>query len=269
MNEDVKIEVFIHPTCSTCHTLIKMLSRWGYLDRVSIIDTSKEPYIAMERGVRSVPSIFINGELVFAGIVDFKALKAMLDGLNIRAKVEVSIEELTEDFFKGVLDTISTALWLYINADCRAFLEDRDFVMAIMNLKKYANYEELYKRLSDYLGNEVNCGEGIRAREERFLRVIARNFAREVYWLHGKALSWGEVSRLYPREVIAHWMIVRSTLGRVGLRIHRLSEGEFRAKVDRVYEYLNANFDSIISEVAREQEEIFSDKEFLSVIERV
>lgn len=249
----IGVEIFIHPTCTTCHTLLRLLKQWGYLDKVRIIDTSRDPYVALERGVRSVPSIFINGELLFAGIVDFKRLKAILDGEYSRETINSDLGELEDMFFKGVLDSVATALWLYINEDCNAFLRDRDFVMAITNLSIFGNREELYEKLSKYLSEPVNCREAINKREERFLAVITRNFAREIYWLHNKPLSWREVSKLYSREVIAHWMIVRSALGRVGLRTHSLDEDGFREKVGRVYDYMGNVFDEFMKQVVDEQ----------------
>ena len=261
------IEIFVHPTCSTCHTLIRLLRQWGYLDRVRIIDTSKDPYTAMERGVRSVPSIFINGELVFAGVVDFKRLKVLLDGEYSSNRFEGGLEELEERFFRGVLDSVATALWLYVNEDCDAFLRDREFTMAIMNITVYSNRDEAYNELRKYLSDGNACKESIRRREDRFLAVITKNFAREIYWLHGRFLSWDEVSKLYSREVIAHWMIVRSALGRVGLRVYQISNERFREKVERVYEYMSHTFDDYMRQVIEEQTNIFSDSEYIEVID--
>ena len=261
------IEIFVHPTCSTCHTLIRLLRQWGYLNRVRIIDTSKDPYTAMERGVRSVPSIFINGELVFAGVVDFKRLKVLLDGEFSSNRFEGGLEELEERFFRGVLDSVATALWLYVNEDCDAFLRDREFTMAIMNITVYSNRDEAYNELRKYLSDGNACRESIRRREDRFLAVITKNFAREIYWLHGRFLSWDEVSKLYSREVIAHWMIVRSALGRVGLRVYQISNDRFREKVERVYEYMSRTFDDYMRQVVEEQTNIFSDSEYIEVID--
>ncbi|WP_243679558.1 thioredoxin family protein [Vulcanisaeta souniana] len=192
------------------------------MDKVKVIDTSKDPYTAMERGVRSVPSVFINGELVFAGIVDFKKLKALLDGEYLSQRFEGDLRELEERFFRGILDSVATALWLYVNEDCDAFLRDKEFVMAITNLSVYSDREELYNELRKYLSNANTCKEAIRNREDKFLAVITRNFAREIYWLHNRFLNWNEVSKLYSREVIAHWMIIRSALGRLVLGHTRL-----------------------------------------------
>ncbi|WP_054844510.1 hypothetical protein [Vulcanisaeta souniana] len=60
---------------------------------------------------------------MFAGIVDFKRLKALLDGEYLGNRFEGDLKELEERFFRGgVLDSVATALWLYVNEDCDTFL---------------------------------------------------------------------------------------------------------------------------------------------------
>ncbi|ADN51254.1 glutaredoxin, partial [Vulcanisaeta distributa] len=54
---------------------------------------------------------------MFAGIVDFKRLKALLDGEYLGNRFEGDLKELEERFFRGVLDSVATALWLYVNED--------------------------------------------------------------------------------------------------------------------------------------------------------
>lgn len=246
------IEIFVHPTCSTCHTLLQRLHRWGLTDKVRIIDTSKDPYTAIERGVRSVPSIFINGELMFAGVIDFNELHAILMGSN-KSSQSMGEDELVQAFLRGVLDSVATALWLYVNEDCSAFLRDEKTLKAMMG----TGDEEL-RHFIKLATNNIDCSALVSQNEESFLRVIATNFAREIYWVLG-AMKWENVRKLYTRESLAHWMIVRSTLGRVGLRPHRLSEPEFSSKVAKVLDYLSENFDELMSKVIKEQEEIAKD----------
>ncbi|KUO92441.1 MAG: thioredoxin family protein [Thermocladium sp.] len=245
------IEVFVHPTCSTCHALLQRLHRWGLMDKVRIIDTSRDPYMAIERGVRSVPSIFINGELMFAGIIDFNELHAILTGSN-KPSQSVEEDELIQAFLRGVLDSVATALWLYVNEDCSALLRDEKTLKAMMGIGD----EELRRFIKS--AAKMDCSALVSRNEESFLRVIATNFTREVYWVLG-AMKWENVGRLYTRESLAHWMIVRSALGRVGLRPHRLSEPVFSSKVAKVQDYLGRNFDELMSKVIKEQEEIAKD----------
>ena len=246
------IEIFVHPTCSTCHALLRRLHRWGLLDRVRIIDTSKDPYITIERGVRSVPSIFINGELAFAGVMDFEEVRNALLGNALTRSSSPSENELVQAFMRGVLDSVATALWLYVNEDCGAFLRDKATLKAMMGIgdKEFDEFEAIIR--------SMNCAQLISSNEESFLRVISTNFAREIYWVLGR-MSWATIKDLYSREAVAHWMIVRSALGRVGLRPHRLSEPGFASKVDRVYGYLEQRFDELMDKVSKEQDEIAKD----------
>ena len=246
------IEIFIHPTCPTCNTLLRLLRQWGFIDKVRIIDVSRDPYPAFERGVRSVPSIFIDGKLVYAGIVDFERLRRILEeGLSRRA-VRLGLDELLERFFRGVLDSVATALWLYLTEDCASFFNDPQFTAAMMGIADSTFKDEMLAELRGHL--EARCGEYVGDLEEHFLRVISKNFARELYWLHGRRLTWGEVSRLYTLEVLAHWAMVRAALGRVGLRVFRLSDGRFRSKIEKLRSFLESNFDRVMVEVEEEQE---------------
>ncbi|KUO92882.1 MAG: thioredoxin family protein [Caldivirga sp.] len=255
------VEVFVHPTCSTCHTLIRLLKQWGYLQHVKVYDTSIDPHLALERGVRSVPSIFINGELVFAGIVDYGKLKEMLSaGLVNMGDGELSDEELVERFLRGVLDSIATALWLYINERCEAFASDERYLGAITNLTLFSRVN--LARLVNILNNRDRCMSIIRGNEERFLRVIATNFAREVYWLSGK-VTWSDVKDGYSIQSLAHWAMVRGSVSRVGLIPHSLSDPVFRGKIEKLWRYLSEHFDELIVKVSTEQEELKGDVDWV------
>jgi len=66
-----------------------------------------------------------------------------------------------------------------------------------------------------------------------------------------------------------HWMIVRSALGRVGLRLHSISEERFWSKVMRVYEYMSRTFNDYMRQVIEEQDNIGNDKEYIGILDKV
>jgi len=80
---------------------------------------------------------------------------------------------------------------------------------------------------------------------------------------------WSKVMKVYPKEVIAHWMIVRSALGRVGLRLHPISEERFWSKVMKVYEYMSHTFNDYMRQVIEEQDSIGSDREYVEILDKV
>jgi len=66
-----------------------------------------------------------------------------------------------------------------------------------------------------------------------------------------------------------HWMIVRSALGRVGLRLHSISEERFWSKVMKVYEYMSHTFNDYMRQVIEEQDSIGSDREYVEILDKV
>lgn len=253
------VEVFVHPTCSTCHSLIRLLRRWGMLDKVKVYDTSVNPQMALERGVRSVPSIFIDGELVFAGVVDFAKLRSILASGLLKEEGILGDAELIERFLRGVLDSVATALWLYVNEKCSAFTQDEKFLAAITNLTTYDPRN--LARLKEILMDQGRCIEIINGNEERFLRVIAVNFTRELYWLLGR-VDWSRVKQIHTPQSLAHWMMVRGSVSRVGLIPHSLAERRFADKVAKLWSYLESHFSELMDKVASEQGELLRDPEW-------
>ena len=256
----MEIEVFVHPTCSTCHSLIRLLKQWGFINKVKIYDTSIDPHTALERGVRSVPSIFIDGDLVFAGVVDFKKLREILNTGLFTERVTLGDEELIERFLRGVLDSVATALWLYINVNCRAFTNDVRFLKAITNLSTYDDGN--LSRLINILNDNARCRSIVEDNKERFLRVIAINFTREVYWLNGK-VNGADIISNYNLQSVAHWAMVRGSVSRVGLVPHSLNDDEFRGKIEELWSYIRVHFDELMSRITSEQEELRGDSDWV------
>ncbi|MCY0883407.1 MAG: thioredoxin family protein, partial [Acidianus infernus] len=83
----MKVEIFTHKNCTECNLLLEYLDQKGLLGRVQIIDTELYPFLALERGVISTPSVFIDGKLVYAGTVDFQEFEKLLQGEKVIKKI--------------------------------------------------------------------------------------------------------------------------------------------------------------------------------------
>ena len=251
----MKVEIFTHRTCTECNMLLEFLEQKGLLGKVTVIDTELYPFIAFERGVISTPSVFIDGKLVFAGVVDYEELEKLLRGENV--KVTINKDELVQKLMFGIINSFAATAWLYVNRDFDAFMAQRDFVLAVTSLslvdRQTAN--EYY----NYLRN-VMVKEGEKYLEEwkdKMLRVIAANFIRELYFLYERKLSNEEIMSKYPLEVFAHWLMIRGgTVGRVGLRIHPLSEKGTLNRISEAYVYMLSNSSSLWDKIIKEQEEL-------------
>ena len=249
----MRVEIFTHRNCIECNMLIEWLEERGYLHRVKLIDTELYPFLAFERGVISTPSVFVNGKLVFAGVVDYDELERILGGEEV--KIRVNKDELVNKFMEGIVNSFAATANLYVNKDFDAILTQKDFVMAVTGLALIDNAEDLY----NYLRNVVmkSSEELFEAWKERMKRVIAANFVRELYWLYREKVPFVKAMTLYPFEVFYHWVQIRGgAVGRVGLRIHPLNEIEVVERIKEAYEYLKANYEALWDKVLKEQKEI-------------
>ncbi len=136
-------------------------------------------------------------------------------------------------------------------------MAQRDFVLAVTSLSLVD--QQTANEYYNYLRN-VMVKEGEKYLEEwkdKMLRVIAANFIRELYFLYERKLSNEEIMSKYPLEVFAHWLMIRGgTVGRVGLRIHPLSEKDTLNRISEAYVYMLSNSSSLWDKIIKEQEEL-------------
>lgn len=203
----------------------------------------------------STPSIFVDGKLVYAGVVDYDELLKILQDKKVI--VEVNKDELVNKLMFGVVNSFAATAWLYVNRDFDALMAQKDFVLAVtgLSLVDDKSADEYYTYLRNIIVKE---GEKyVDEWKEKMLRVIATNFIRELYLLYRKKLSDEEIMRKYPLEVFAHWLMIRGgAVGRVGLRIHPLSDNQVLEKISEVYVYTLSNAKQLWDKVIKEQEEL-------------
>ncbi|QKQ99460.1 thioredoxin [Metallosphaera tengchongensis] len=249
----MEVEIFTHRNCTECNLLMEYLDQRGLLGKVKIIDTERYPFLALERGVISTPSVFIDGKLVYAGKVDFQEFEDILHGNGVER--HFNKEELIGKLMEGIVDSFAATAWLFVNRDFDSFLAQKDFVIAVTGLALTGGEEEGYQYLKNVLSKE---GERILQEwEPRMFRNISSNFVREIYWLYGRKVPKEEVFSKYPLEVFAHWVMVRGgAVGRVGLRIHSLSEAEVMARIAKLYAFLEDNYDALWDKVEKEQKSL-------------
>jgi len=257
----MKVEIFIHRTCFECNRVLEFLNQNNLINEVEIIDTERNNFEAIERGVLSTPSIFVDGELIFAGIVDYDKLLQILKEKRVPKEEDYTLEELVENLMNTILDSFAVASWIYVNMDFESLKNIREFIETGSGIKymKEEQRERAYEKLINYVIE--NGKELINQRADRFHRLITSNFLREIYWLYGEQAKKEKVLSLYPLEVFSHWLMVRSAIGRVGLRMHRLTEVSVIDRIRKAYEYLINNYDSLWKRVVIEQKEIW-DKKF-------
>ncbi|MEM1626807.1 MAG: thioredoxin family protein [Sulfolobaceae archaeon] len=250
-----KVEIFIHRNCVDCNILLDWLEQKNLLGKVQVIDTELYPFLALERGVLSTPSIFVDGKLYFAGVVDYDELERILEFDTVPVKSNLDKEKLVEKLMEGITNSFAVTAWIYVNRDFDALFAQKEFIMAITGLVNSSNSEELYNYLRTIMLKE---GEKYLEKwKDVMIRRIATNFVRELYWLYNRKIDAEEVKRKYPLETFAHWLMIRGgAVGRVGLRIHSLSNVNVLSRIAEVYDYLFKNYDELWFKVIQEQDKI-------------
>lgn len=244
----MEIEVYTHSRCAECTILLQFLRERNLLDKVRVIDTEKYPFLALEKGVLSTPSIFVDGKLLYAGVVDFGELEEILVKGEVRT-TDVQINELIDRLMNGVVNSFAMTDWLFLNPDPDALMDQKDFVLAVTGLIKDPKRDEKLNSL--HTDVRKNWNGILEAWKIKMMKNIASNFVREIYWLYERKIPKEEVESMYPLEVFAHWMMVRGgAVGRVGLRIMPLSDTSTLSRIAEVYEYLTANYDQILDRIA-------------------
>ncbi|BCU69456.1 thioredoxin family protein [Stygiolobus caldivivus] len=252
----MRVEIFTHKTCTECNLLIEFLEKEGLLSKVIIIDTQLYPFIALERGVISTPSVFIDGKLIYAGVVDFEELANIIrEGKMVSENVDK--EKLVDKLMNGIVNSFAATAWLFVNRDFDAFMAQKDFVYAVtgLSLTDDKTASDMYNYLRNIMIKE---GEDYLEKwKEQFFRVISANFIRELFYLYRKKLTNEEITTKYPVEVFAHWLMVRGgTVGRVGLRIHPLSEEDTMKRIGEVYTYMLINAEKFWTKIVNEEEQL-------------
>lgn len=251
----MNVEIFTHKNCIECNILLEYLENKGLLGKVKIIDTELYPFLAFERGVISTPSIFIDGKLVYAGTVDLEEFEKILRGERVVKQIEK--DKLIEKLMYGIVDSFAATAWLFINRDFDSFMAQRDFVLAVTGLA-FANDNEA-EEYYNYLRN-IMIKEGEKYLEEwkfKMLKNISSNFIRELFWLYERKIDKELVIQRYPVEVFAHWLMIRGgSIGRVGLRIHPLSDQLIMKRVLEAYNFMLENYDQLWDKVIKEQSEL-------------
>lgn len=256
----MKVEIFIHKNCIDCEMLLEFLQQKNLIDKVEIIDTEKYPFLALERGVISTPSVFIDGKLVYAGIVDFEEFEEILTKgeKSLGKEKKMDVKELANKIMAGIVDSFAATSWLYVNKDFKGILEQKDFVLAVSGLASINDTQllnELYREIENEL--ILHSEDYFMNWKNKMIKNISYNFIRELYLLYNRKVEKEIIKNRYPLEVFAHWLMVRGgTTGRVGLRIHPLSDKDVMAKISEVYNHIFENYDTIWDYIIKEQKEI-------------
>lgn len=107
LNSPASLEIYIAPQCPYCPKTVRTLIPLSFATRliqVSIIDTTLFPEIAADRGLRSVPTTFLDESFSWTGAVD---LHEIINILENRDPSQLSTESLKKMIHEGLAGKVA------------------------------------------------------------------------------------------------------------------------------------------------------------------
>lgn len=232
--------------------LIKDLLRYHIIDKVRLINVSKNIIHTLSNKVLVVPAVFVDDKLWLIDPFKSKYIVDLI--LNRRKYLEAptNINEAFDAFINTIKYNISLILPVLILKSFKPLI-DREFI-AVASKLRAANKEHLVNELiKNIVRNEPKIISNL---YDEAVRTIAVNFIRETYWV---LKSVERIKTYVSRDAIGSWILSKMSIGRIGLpypvEIHE-------KLINSVYEFAITNLDGIVSYVTKEQRKILSDLEY-------
>lgn len=235
------ITVYLHPRCSDSYKVFMFLKEKNYLDKVKVVNTERQPLLAVEKSVLGVPAFELDGEVVLQGWVSMDDVEEFFENGKVSVKdFDEGFDRLLKSvwstfavasviFVAGTLDVLVGAERFLLSASGGFFLRDRDgFLRYLENRIRETGFDEVVRGL---------------------LRSILGNFLRDVYWMFGKAPNREFVEKL-GFEFFRSWLYSRASIGRVFVP---QSFGGADDRVALAWEYVLKRADRVGPEIVEEQ----------------
>ena len=246
------ITIYFHPSCATSYEVIRGLKAAGALEKVRLVRTVS-PSAALAARVWSVPWVTIDGAPVATDPTSADEVLAILRGER------VDVGDAEEAFMTAVLHSSFASAVALLHGDVKPVV-DEEFVSAALR--------------APLSGADVKkAAEAIRSKSSRLFeewrdkirRALAVSFVREAYWASGGAITPEGLEGLASPLSVGLWVIGKASIGRSALPAvpSRPPTEDFEA----IASFVRRSARGLLLKVAEEQRAIYSDAEYLKLVE--
>jgi len=244
--------LYVHKTCASSYSLYRELASRGLLGSVEL-RPHHSPADEEGRLIWSVPWLTVNGEPAGTDPLPLEVVEAAVSGSRLAPP-----RDPAGKFMEAVLHSAIAASMVLVNETLKPVL-DEAFASAALHspltgvdpreaLAEVASREE--ELLSEWMG--------------KLARAAAISFVREAWWAGGGAVSESTLTRLVESGGFKTWLLGKASVGRLGLpsdpRV--VAENRWVAEAEN---FIVKAAPALIRKVAREQEEILGDQEWMSL----
>lgn len=244
------ITIYFHPSCETSYEVITGLRKAGILDKVRLVRVSSLE--AVKLGVLSVPWITVGSAPAATDPVSAEEVIEMVNGSRI------DVGDPVEAFMNAVLhSSLASAV---------AILHGSLVPVALRELASAAVRSPVSGVRPEEVIDEVVRGdrELFTNWREKLRRALSVSFVRELYWASGGALTPQHVRELSRPEVVGLWLLGKGSFGRSALPYN--PKGSAAEDIEWIAGFVSRTASGLLEKVREEQEGIYSDKEYMKVV---
>ncbi|MEM4656624.1 MAG: hypothetical protein QXD80_06745 [Acidilobaceae archaeon] len=247
-----EVRVYIHTSCYSSYSVVKYLNSKGLLGKVRLVNVVN-PLVAIYDNVISVPWVTVDGEPVATDPVSGGEIEGI-----IRGDYRASIGDPVKAFLDAVLSSSYASsiallhgslrpliLGFFVKAAIRYPYSGLDVGSVLDSLREEAS--SLYESL-----------------EFSLAKVVSVAYIRELYWASKRSIAVDSIKSRIDEVSLTLWLLAKASIGRAGIPVDPVA-GINRDGVALTVSILEASWEKILDRVKREQEAIYSDREYIDI----
>ncbi|MEZ0289929.1 MAG: hypothetical protein ABWJ42_02420 [Sulfolobales archaeon] len=234
------------------------------MDKVEIYDVGLDPYRAVSKRIVSVPSIYINNRLYYAGVFSVTEATRVIEREEIPVEETFDYDKAVERIMLGFLDSSYIVVNLFLYNDPERIFQFRDFIEAVSRYVFYKyrdeeNFENLKKRFLEYTESKREYFNN------ELVKVLGKILVRDLvytYWPDKPLENYFNNS-----QRILFYLYAKNSLGRVGLLAgytNDLIPKDLRYRVELLRDFIDKSWDSLVNTIYNDLTELLKDQVYIS-----
>jgi len=241
----MNLTAYIHLSCPNSVKMLHILEELNIINYTKVIDVGKEPFLAYQNGILSVPVLFHDNNIIVSGTLDENWLMKYLSLYSVE---EPEDDLIFRNYLFSILDNVATASFIYLYENHKAVLQNKSYIMATAGFNRIItkDIDSFISKILDVA--EKKFPEFIQEKSILFQKAISLNFLREIFWVKKNKISIEQFNQIHSKESLALWLFSRASLGRIAIK-KDITEEFLMQKSNTIWAYILNNYDEIWSKV--------------------
>jgi len=241
------LKIYMHPRCGDSWHVYQLLERNSLLNLVNLTNTEEHPFLALSKGVFSIPAFELKDRVVLQGYFTEEDVILLAKDGRMRIK---STSEALDRLMKSIFSSFLVVAAVYLSGTFKVLLDARDYLLSASGAFFLPEQETFLQAAREKLAQALIDDSN----RKSFHRIIAGNYVRDIYWLTGTPPRRETIEKL-GLSFFRDWLLLRASIGRVFVPQSSLPAG-LDVRVREAWEYTLEKADAIAGKVLEEQSKI-------------